>query len=153
MQRSVAIERLINMTGTNDITLHVITRHAAASAHNCTLIAFLHSFNLQSITPRDLSSHQPVSTLSETMEDFNIPSQERAMEDFNIPSPERVVFLERLQEAMCFMVTINTRFSSIGLFNWSSGHLIDQFYLFRSQLSNWSISMGIVSLRSGCNLK
>jgi hypothetical protein len=43
---------------------------------------------------------------------------------------------------ICFIVTINTRVWSIGLFNWSIPYLIDHSHVLRLLLSNWLISMG-----------
>jgi hypothetical protein len=44
----------------------------------------------------------------------------------------------------CFIVTINTRDWSIGLFNWSIPYLIDQFHVLRLLLFNWLISIGFI---------
>ena len=45
---------------------------------------------------------------------------------------------------ICFIVTINTRDWSIGLFNWSIPYLIDQFHVLRLLLFNWLVSMGFI---------
>jgi hypothetical protein len=48
------------------------------------------------------------------------------------------------QKAICFIVTINTRDWSIGLFNWSIPYLIDQFHVLRLLLFNWLVFMGFI---------
>jgi hypothetical protein len=48
------------------------------------------------------------------------------------------------QFSMCFIVTINTRDWSIGLFNWSIPYLIDQFHVLQLLLFNWLVFMGFI---------
>jgi hypothetical protein len=50
----------------------------------------------------------------------------------------------------CFIVTINTRDWSIGLFNWSIPYLIDHSHVLRLLLFNWLISMGFHNKVQGC---
>jgi hypothetical protein len=49
-----------------------------------------------------------------------------------------------LQDTNCFIVTINTRDWSIGLFNWSIPYLIDQSHVLRLLLFNWLVSMEFI---------
>jgi hypothetical protein len=48
------------------------------------------------------------------------------------------------QRAVRFIVTINTRDSSIGLFNWSIPYLIDHSHVLRLLLFNWLISIEFI---------